>query len=110
MFDNSILFYGYGTVPVHNYVGATLINGRVRVSINFGDGEKSVEVGRNLNSGHWRNLTIHHTKRTVDVIVDGHDDLKATLEWPEGHMHHLHINPEVLIGGTTSSDKLLPGT
>ncbi|KAG1674869.1 Contactin-associated protein-like 3B [Nymphon striatum] len=107
-YDNSVLLYGSGTLPVNNYITAYLKNGKAVVTVNFGDGEKTVELGYNLINGAWRNLTINHRGRVVEAIVDSRDDWKGIMHWPEGSKHHLHFNPEIVIGGTLNQNQVIP--
>lgn len=96
-FDDSVLFYGFGETPTRNYVAASLVNGSVHVTVDFGDGPLEVTLGSHLHNDWWHTLTILHTGNKVRVGLDGVSHPNHSLE--VSGRHHLHLDPRFYVGG-----------
>lgn len=96
--DDSILFYASGETPKHNHVAVSIVNGSVFVDIDFGNGGDDIISklmrGR-VTDSEIHVLTILHQGKNVTIQLDSQIE-KHVLTGPN---NHLHINPDVYIGG-----------
>ncbi|XP_036336765.1 uncharacterized protein LOC118746897 isoform X1 [Rhagoletis pomonella] len=95
-FDDSALFYASGESLKHQYIAASIKNQSIHVEMDFGDSVMSTVLTDELTRSNWHNLTIHHERRTVRIILD--QQMKI-LEIPATSSGNLLFDPEIYFGG-----------
>ncbi|CAL8122090.1 unnamed protein product [Orchesella dallaii] len=94
--DDSVLFYASGEIPKHNHVAVSIINGSVYVDIDFGNDDPiSRHLKGRVTDSRMHILTIIHQGKNVTIQLDN----KIEQHVLTGPNFHLHINPDVYIGG-----------
>ncbi|UYV76913.1 axo [Cordylochernes scorpioides] len=93
---DSVLLYGAGLHPVHNYIALSIKDGILYFKMEFGNGSSiNATLGSHLHDHAWHNLTVDHRGKKVEVALDRRH--RVLLEAP-GQNYHLHLDPEVYIG------------
>lgn len=101
-YDDSALFYASGEALKPQYIAASLKNNSVYIEMDFGDGTiMSTQLGSDLTSHYWHNLTISHSGTEVLLILD--DQVKV-METPGG-ISNLLFDPEIYFGGGPDLNK-----
>ncbi|XP_049315176.1 axotactin isoform X4 [Bactrocera dorsalis] len=95
-FDDSALFYASGESLKHQYIAASIKNQSIHVEMDFGDNVLSTVLTDELTRSNWHNLTIHHERRTVRIILD--QQMKV-LDIPATSSANLLFDPEIYFGG-----------
>lgn len=98
---DSVLLYGAGGHPEYNYIAISIFQGELYFEIDFGDGPMNTTLGYLLHDEIWHNITMIHHGKIVKVMLDNRHItiLEATEK------HHLHLDPEVYIGGAPPNAK-----
>lgn len=94
-YDDSALFYASGESLKLQYIAVSIKNHSLYVELDFGDGHQTATLGDELTSHYWHNLTIHHERNVVRIVLD--DQMKI-LELP-GPTVRLLFDPEIYFGG-----------
>lgn len=94
--ENGILLFAKGEQPKKNYVAMSLSGGNFYFEMALGDGFVNVTIDDLfLTDNQWHNVTVKHHKKAVHVYLDNRKEV-LTLN---GSLKHLHVDPEVYIGG-----------
>ncbi|XP_023238167.1 neurexin-1a-like [Centruroides sculpturatus] len=99
---DSVLLYGAGEHPEYNYMAISIFRGKLYFEIDFGDGPLNTTLGYLLHDEIWHNVTVIHHGKVVKVMLDNR---YTTILEATGDHHHLHLDPEVYIGGAPLNAK-----
>ncbi|XP_054154216.1 axotactin-like [Oppia nitens] len=98
---NGILVYARGEQPIHSYISMHLRNGVLLFSMDLGGGQINATIDNIvLSDDNWHNITVRHHAHDVYLYVD---EIKVRSLKIPGHEHHLHVDPEIFIGGVPSA-------
>lgn len=101
-FDDSALFYASGGEHgINHYIAAVIKNNAVHIKMDFGDGLLTADLGTNVTTNDWNNLTINHDHDTVFLILN---EEEVVLNITGNNL--LYIDPEIYIGGGPELKKL----
>ncbi|XP_046578022.1 LOW QUALITY PROTEIN: contactin-associated protein-like 2 [Haliotis rubra] len=95
---SGVLLYAVGGTPFHTHVTAAINVGVLQVSIAISDTDLEFAMGLGLDNGRskrWHNVTISHSKRDVEVYLDGERHHKLI----NGSQYFMTLDPKVYFGG-----------
>ncbi|XP_046357050.2 contactin-associated protein-like 2 isoform X3 [Haliotis rufescens] len=92
---SGVLLYAVGGTPFHSHLTAAINVGVLQVSIAIADTDIEFAMGLGLDNGRWHNVTISHSKRDVDVFLDGERHHKLI----NGSQYFMTLDPKVYFGG-----------
>ncbi|XP_015604510.1 chondroitin sulfate proteoglycan 4 [Cephus cinctus] len=94
--ESGLLLYNTGQSSYADYLGIELLEGRIRVLMNKGNGPSELMHGMLVADGKWHRVIVDFNPSMITVGVDGQD---KSISLPSGGNRYLDLAETLYIGG-----------
>ncbi|XP_068083524.1 chondroitin sulfate proteoglycan 4 [Anabrus simplex] len=94
--QRGVLLYNTGLTSQSDFVGVELLNGRIRLLMNKGNGPTELQNEQTVSDGKWHSVVVQFNPTFMEISVDG---TAVSLRLPQGGNRYLDLAETVYVGG-----------